>query len=524
MARKATSGDSKRAAPSRKAGRKTAGAHGEAPRPSPAAKVRELIQMDEAIELLKTSRSTFYRWVRTGKIKGMKLGRQWRFYREDIERFLKGEGPRIELAADIRPLVRKLSERVKELGGREISQPEATEVQRAVHLTIYLGVLMRASDIHIAPHVKEKLDGAVAVLRYRVDGMLYPVAEIDMRLFPAIVEQWKSMAACNVQESAKPQDGRIMVEVAEKRLDIRVSFLPASLGESVTLRILDRDVVGLLNFDRFAYAPRDKEKLLGAIEARWGLVIIAGPTGCGKTTALYACLNHLAGPSRKTMTVEDPVEVLLPWVVQSPLNPGQGVTFPIAVRGMLRSDPDIMMIGELRDAQTLAMAQQCALTGHNVLTTLHADESARALTRMVQMGESPFVIADATKLVVAQRLVRKLCPACAVPQTPTRSHLERAEELARAGGLDWDAIPKKFRAPKGCTKCSGTGFRGRNAIAEALEVTPEIGSALMRDASVEDLRNIAVGQGMTTMAADGIRRAAAGETTLGEVQRVLALR
>ena len=483
----------------------------------------ELLGMDQAIARVKTSRATFYRWLREGRIKGMKLGRQWRFYKEDIERFLKGQAPQIDLPADIAPLIRTLSKRVKEFRARDISQPNATKVERAVTLMIQLGVLMRASDIHITPHIMEGKLQSVAVLRYRVDGALHRVAEIDIRLLPAVVQQWKTMAACNVHECVKPQDGRIMLDLAEKQIDLRVSFFPAALGESLTARILDRDIGGLLKLDRIDFAPRDREKLLHAIESPWGLVVITGPTGCGKTTVLYACLNHVACAERKVMSVEDPVEVFLPWVVQTQLSPTQGVTFSSAVRSMLRSDPDVIMIGEVRDRETLALSLQSALTGHIVLTTLHADESARALKRMVEIGEAPFVVAEATKLIIAQRLVRKLCADCAVTQHPPEDLPARAEALARAGGLDWDSLPKTFRAAVGCPKCGKTGFRGRNVIAEALEVTPEIGAALRRGASVEELRTIAVGQGMTTMAADGVRRAAAGETTLQEVQRVLAV-
>jgi len=482
----------------------------------------QLLTMEQAIALLKTSRPTFYRWVRQGKIAGTKLGRQWRFHRGDIERFLAGQEPRIELRADLSPLIENLRRRVEALGAKDVSSPADGDVLRAVSLMIRLGVAMRASDIHIEPFRRAGREGMVGVLRYRVDGVLHPVAEIDARLLPALDEQWKTMAHCDVHEKVRPQDGRIEVRLDDtgQVVDLRVCFVPAVLGPSLTVRVLDANAARL-EMDRLGYAPRDKERLLRWLRAPWGAILITGPTGCGKTTALYACLNHLTTPERKVMSVEDPVEFLLPGVVQVAVRLQSGVTFATAVRSFLRSDPDVIMVGEVRDFESLQLVHQAALTGHLVLTTLHADEAARALVRMVEIGSDPFLVADSTKLIVAQRLIRKLCPECSVEAQPLASHLEQAANLARAGGLDWAALPKAFRAPRGCPKCHQTGFRGRDVAAEALEVTPEIGAALRRGASIDELRTIAIGQGMTTMAADGLRRAAAGDTSLEEVLRVL---
>ncbi|HUT36947.1 MAG TPA: ATPase, T2SS/T4P/T4SS family [Planctomycetota bacterium] len=482
----------------------------------------QLLTMRQAIELLKTSRPTFYRWVRQGRIVGTKLGRQWRFRRADVERFLAGQEPRIELRADLSPLIENLRRRVEALGAKDVAPPDATDIVHAVSLMIRLGVAMQASDIHIEPSRRAGREGTVGVLRYRVDGVLHPVAEIDARLLPALDEQWKTMANCDVHEKVRPQDGRIEVRLADtgQVVDLRVCFVPAVLGPSLTVRVLDASAVRL-ELDRLGYAPRDKERLLRALRAPWGTLLITGPTGCGKTTVLYACLNHLVSPERKLMAVEDPVEFLLPGVVQVAVRPQAGVTFATAVRSFLRSAPNVIMVGEVRDLASLQLVHQAALTGHLVLTTLHADEAARALVRMVEIGSDPFLVADSTKLIIAQRLIRKLCPECSVEAQPLASHLEQAATLARAGGLDWAALPKAFRAPRGCAKCHQTGFRGREVIAEALEVTPEIGAALRRGASLDELRTIAIGQGMTTMAADGIRRAAEGATSLEEVLRVL---
>lgn len=485
---------------------------------------REIIDMNQAMEILKTTRPTFSRWLRAGKVKGFKVGRQWRFYRDDVERFMKGEEPQFELTADLTPLVETLAKRLRELGAGTSPPADASEVQYAVDLMVQLAGALRASDIHLAPHFKEG-GSTIAVLRYRVDGVLQPTAEIDIRLLRPLVEEWKKRAACNVQERLKPQDGRTLAEIGEtgKKLDLRVCFLPTNLGESLTARILDSDAIRL-TLDQIDYSARDKEKLREWLHAPWGTVIVTGPTGSGKTTALYSCINELAKPELKIVSIEDPIEFYLPWVVQTQIRPSAGVTFPVALRAVLRSDPDVVLFGEIRDLESLTISQQCTLAGHLVLTTIHADEATRALMRLVEMGSEPFLVGDATKLIVAQRLVRILCRHCSKECEPSENDLRLAERLARTGGVDWTALKKEFRAPVGCPKCGNSGYRGRNVIAEALEVTPEIQDALKRSASVDELRTIAVGQGMVTMAAHGVQRAAGGSTSLDEVIRVLAVR
>ena len=422
---------------------------------------------------------------------------------------------------DIQPLISKLREHAEQFGIKETPKSD-DELLQAITLMLHLAVKMRSSDIHLAPHIKEGGLDKIAVLRYRIDGVLHTIADIDVRLLPAIVEKWKSLAGCDVLEKKKTQDGHILLEIDNKQIELRVSFLPTSLGESLTARILDQ--VTQVKLEDHDYAPHDKEKLLRAIKSPYGMIIISGPTGSGKTTTLYACLNHVSSLKLKIMTVEDPVEYYFPWIVQVPVNLDAGVTFPIAVRSILRSDPDVIGIGEIRDPETLELAQQCALTGHLVITLLHADETARALKRMVGMGADPFTIGESTKLIVCQRLVRRLCQSCSEEHTPSEDDLARAEELARANGLDWNQLQKTFRKPVGCTECGKTGYRGRNVIAETLEITPEIISALGQNASVEELRSIAIKQGMTTIAADGLRRASMGIIPLSEVFRVFALR
>jgi type IV pilus assembly protein PilB len=480
--------------------------------------------MAEAVAMLRSTRPTFYRWVRTGKVKGMKVGRQWRFRREDIERFLRGEGPRAELPADITPLIGALAAELRNTGDAA-PEPEVDPLESVVKLMIRLGSRVRASDIHITTHPVRDATEPVTLLRYRIDGVLQKPWTIDRRLLPGIIEQWKRVAACDVHEKALPQDGRIQVRTPRsdgslKTLDLRVSFLPGVLGESLTVRVLDPEAV-MLSLDRIPFADADRARLRQALRAPYGMVLVTGPTGCGKTTTLYAALNDVARPELKTVTVEDPVEYLLPWVNQIQVNPRKGLTFAAAVRAVLRSDPDIILVGEMRDPDSLHVVQQAVLTGHVVLSTLHTEDAVTALQRLLDMGSHPFLVADTVRLVLAQRLVRRLCRDCSVAAELTGEQAAVAEELVTGTGTRTMPAAAGYRKAVGCPKCAMTGYRGRTVIAETLAMTPEIGRALRHSAGWEEVRTIAIGQGMTPLAADGLRRAAAGETTVNEVVSAL---
>lgn len=474
-----------------------------------------VLTMDEVIAMLKTTRPTFYRWVRSGKLRGAKIGRQWRFAREDVDRFLNGQEPQIDLPADIDPLIGELKSRLKGLGVRNGGPEAKGKAARAVDLMVRLGLAMNASDIHIDPQA----DGVH--LRLRVDGALHLVAKFDSRLLPAVAECWKAMAAMDVREKSVPQDGRIVVSVDGKDTDLRVCCVPAYLGESVVARILHPEHV-MLDLDRLTYAPHDRQRIDKWLAAPWGIILITGPTGCGKTTTLYSCLLKVADSRTKVVSIEDPVEYVLPGLTQIQVNPKAGLTFERAMRAVFRNDPDVVMLGEVPNVEAMHLCFQTALTGHLVLTTLHADEAAAALRRMIDLGCEPFLVADAAKLIIAQRLVRRLCPDCSVESAPSPEHLARAEKLARTGGIGWDALPRKYRKAVGCSACGNLGYRSRTMIAETLEMSPEIASALRRKATTEEIRAIAVGQGMTTMAADGIRRAAEGQLSLAEVLSTVA--
>ena len=476
----------------------------------------ELLDMEQAIAVLKTTRPTFYRWLRAGKLKGSKIGRQWRFQREDIDRFLKGQEPQIDLPADITPLLQALHQRLQELGVQE-QEPQENEVARAVRAIIQLAAKMRASDLHIEPQPDGK-----ATLRYRLNGALQSIVEIDLRLLPAIIQHWKTLAACNVRETARPQEGRIRAEVAGVgRLELRVMLLPTALGESLSAVLLD-PAVARLDLQQLGYSQGVLERLNRRLN-HWGTIVFTGPSGCGKTSALYACLHKIAASPDKTkiITVEYEPEYLLAGTTQVPVRTELGMNMGSVLRSVLRSGPDVIMVGEIPDAETLALALQAGMTGHRVLISLHTSEAATALQRMMDAGANSMTMTDSTKLIIGQRLVRTLCPKCMISAAPSGTCLNQTRTLARLSGLAWDDLPTGFREPAGCKECNHTGFVGRTVIAEALEMTPRIATAVARGASGADLRAIAVSEGMVALAADGLRCAAEGKTSLAEIIRTV---
>lgn len=483
--------------------------------PAPATPVTDLLDMEQAIGMLKTSQPTFYRWVKTGKIKGTKVGRQWRFRREELERFLKGEAQTVTLPVSIQPLVDALAEFAHKAGVTLPKHTDENEVLNVVSAILFIAHAIRASDIHFIP-TNQTAGTPVVQLRIRVDGTLQTAATFDIRLLPAVVERLKIMTTCSVHETRKPQDGRIQVKLAGETVDIRVSFMPAILGEAVTLRILNQKVASL-TLDQLQLPDSIQGKVAKALEATHGVVITSGPTGSGKTTLLYACLMRVARPEKKVITIEDPVEYLLPNVQHTRIAPAEGVTFTTALRSTLRSDPDVIMVGELRDTESLRIIQQAALTGHLVLTTLHASDAVGALRRMLDLGSEPFLIGDTTNLIVSQRLIRKLCVHCARPASPAPDLLAQAKTVIRQDGMDDKSLGSSFHEPVGCPKCNGTGFRGRTAVIEALAMSPEIAAAIRQHAAPEAIRAIAIRQGMVPMAVMGIQLAATGGVSLNEV-------
>jgi type IV pilus assembly protein PilB len=371
------------------------------------------------------------------------------------------------------------------------------------------GVRQGASDIHIEPY-KHDFE-----IRYRIDGDMHVIKTLPRASLPATIGRIKIMAEMDIAERRLPQDGRIALKVGGKGVDLRVSSLPTQFGERLVLRVLDRSA-SQRTLDELGFAPSNRQRFDELIRHPHGIVLVTGPTGSGKTTTLYAALNALRSPSTNILTCEDPVEYELDRVGQSNINPKAGLTFAMQLKAILRQDPDVILVGEIRDAETAEIAFRAALTGHLVLSTLHCNEAVAAPTRLIEMGVPPFLISAALIGVVAQRLVKRLCPDCRreVSLTPDRQEYLRAIS-GRAPKTD------TMFAPVGCEACNQTGMRGRFGVHEVLALNERMQTAIVREENTRVLRDLATEAGMTYMFHDGVEKAIQGLTTLEEVQRKL---
>ncbi len=380
-------------------------------------------------------------------------------------------------------------------------------VIRAVNRLIADAVDARASDIHIEP-----TDDRLAI-RYRMDGVLQDRPALPAAMRAPLVSRIKVMAGLNIAERRLPQDGRLRLAVRGHEIDLRVATAPSIHGESVVLRVLDRSNLAL-DFATLGFDSALAEGFRRALHRPHGIVLVTGPTGSGKTTTLYAALAELNERGRKLLTVEDPIEYRLPGVIQTQVNPGIGFTFSSALRSFLRQDPDVMMVGEIRDGETAQIAVQAALTGHVILSTLHTNTAVGAIGRLLDMGVEPFLLGSVLNGVLAQRLVRRLCGIC---RKPSEADLEAAMTLASNEGM---VSPEHLFRGAGCDACGGSGYKGRVALHELLVVTDTIGRMILRNADGHELVDEARKAGMHSLLADGIAKAASGETSLAEVLRV----
>jgi general secretion pathway protein E len=379
-------------------------------------------------------------------------------------------------------------------------------VVRLVNLLIESALTADASDIHIEP-----FEDSLRV-RYRIDGLLYDQEAPPRRLQAALTSRIKIMAELNIAERRLPQDGRIRVTApGGRRVDIRVSTVPTIHGESIVMRLLDRSSV-FLPFDRLGFSPKTAQAFQTLIHRPHGIVLVTGPTGSGKTTTLYAALDKINRPDLKIITVEDPVEYQLKGVNQIPVRPKIGLSFASGLRHIVRQDPDVIMVGEIRDLETAEIAIQAALTGHLVFSTLHTNDAPGAVTRLQDMGCEPYLVSSVLNGVLAQRLVRRICPACRAPDHPDPA------ELLALGVTDATGV-ELFRG-KGCDDCRGTGYRGRTGIYELFRITEEARSLVVRKAPGGEIRRYAVAQGMVTLREDAWAKACAGLTTVEEILRV----
>jgi len=484
------------------------------------------LSFEEAASALRVSRSTLTRWIGEGRVKGFKMGRRWRFSRAELEKFSHMAHPSAgdvklgELAPVVAALERHRAGAPEvELPAVATGYPATAEEEALVTLLrsmIAPAIAARASDIHLDAYRQD------TPVRFRLDGVLHQVAAVPRSAHRAIVACIKYHADMAPDQEQVPQDGRFRVTAGGIEYDLRVATMPSVFGESVVMRLLPRtDELLSLDDPRLAMNEADLARYTRALRQPCGLLVVAGPTGSGKTTLLYAGLRCVANPELKILTVEDPVECAFPWVTQTAVNVKAGLTYEAAVRAMMRHDPDVIMVGNLRTPAAAEAAAQAAVTGHLVLSQLHAANAARAVVRLLDLGVEPFVLSESLICVVSLRLARRVCSECAQPDHPAFDLLSPLAERARAGGYQLPDDPQ-FTIGAGCDRCRGTGYHRRMGIYEVMEVNEEIQRLIAsRDhASAEQIQQAAVRNGMTTLAADALRKAAEGITSVAEAARV----
>jgi len=404
---------------------------------------------------------------------------------------------------------RDVLKEVGEMPGREdlLDVDSRAPVIKLVNLMLFEAVKMLASDVHIQPY-EDRL-----VVRLRIDGVLFDQFDLPTALLDEIVSRIKVLGKMNIAEKRLPQDGRATAQVGDRAIDLRISTVPTSFGERVVIRLLDKSV-RLYTLSELGMAEESRQAFLDLIHIEHGLVLVTGPTGSGKSTTLYAALQEINTDQRNVMTLEDPIEYQLPGISQMQVSEKKGMTFAKGLRSVLRQDPDIIMVGEIRDHDTAVMAIQSALTGHLVFSTLHTNDAPSAVTRLLDLGIEPYLVASSVVGVIAQRLVRRVCPSC------SQAHIPEASELARLGlELDPDLI-KGMRIGKGCSDCRHTGYRGREGIFEMMRNTDSIRLLIQDRANASQIKSEAIRQGMHTLREEGIQKVLKGRSTVDEIVRV----
>ncbi len=431
--------------------------------------------------------------------------------------------PVVATAADVEQAIQKfagMDGQVEALASQASEQLEGDDEQleaaleeapivKLVQAIMTQAVGDRASDVHIEPSERD------VRVRFRVDGVLHDVMHSPKNIQGGLISRLKVMADLNIAEKRVPQDGRISMRVGGRTLDLRVATLPTVYGEKIVIRVLDKSQA-LLRLEDLGFSDDAYKRFSVSFNKPYGAILVTGPTGSGKSTTMYATLNILNQEDRNIITVEDPVEYRLDGVNQMQVNPKAGLTFASALRSILRADPDIVLIGEIRDTETATIAIEAALTGHLVLSSLHTNDAASAISRLVEMEVETFLVASAIDCVVAQRLFRVLCERCKEGYKPEHA------ELVAAGYPEWliPEIDTLFR-PNGCSACSTTGYRGRAGLYEVMPMTEEIQRLTVDRASADDLRKTAIEQGMMTLRDDGLEKARMGRTSIGEIARVV---
>ena len=416
------------------------------------------------------------------------------------------------LDQQVEELAEEVASGTDDLSGAKATDEEEDEapIVKLVTAIMSQAVGDRASDIHIEPTEKD------VRIRFRVDGVLHEVMRSPKRIQGGLVSRLKVMSDMDLAEKRIPQDGRIAIRVQGKALDLRVVTLPTVHGEKVVMRILDMSSA-LMRLEDLGFLDSQFRRYESAYRKPYGAILVTGPTGAGKSTTLYATLNILNNPDRNIITVEDPVEYRLRGINQVQVHNQAGLTFSIALRSILRNSPDIILVGEIRDRETAMIAVESALTGHLVLSSLHTNDAPSAITRLVEMGVEPFLVASSIDCVVAQRLARRLCPKCKESYEPDQAAL-------KAVGYpedQWPDIKELFR-PNGCGACSHTGYRGRMGVYEVMLMSEEIERLAVEHAPAEEIKRVAEDQGMLTLRQDGLEKVRSGETSIEDVLRVVA--
>ncbi|MDR2081411.1 MAG: GspE/PulE family protein [Campylobacteraceae bacterium] len=410
---------------------------------------------------------------------------------------------KIELSESINGIINEIR---REITTSAADNPqESSGILKLIEAILKTSILSRASDIHIEPTEKN------CMVRSRIDGMLTETFLFERDIYPPLSSRIKLLSNMDIAEKRKPQDGRFSAKILSKEYDFRISALPTLFGESIVLRILDKSKI-MIKLENLGMHPVNYEKFSRAMRVPYGIILVTGPTGSGKSTTLYAALNAIKNVETKIITVEDPVEYQLNLVQQVHVNEKANLTFASALRSILRQDPDIIMIGEIRDQETLRIAVQAALTGHLVFSTLHTNDAISAVTRVIDMGIEPYLISGALIAIEAQRLVRKLCPNCKTKINIPTNMLNKIKSF----------IPENYTFYKavGCEKCSQTGYLGREMISEILPVSEKVASMIAQGATKDDIKRQAYAEGFMDLFKDGIIRAAKGTTSVDEVLRV----
>lgn len=389
--------------------------------------------------------------------------------------------------------------------GLEEAQTADAPVVKLVNSLISDAVAKGASDIHIEPYEKS------VRVRFRIDGQLHEMMAPPFKMKNATISRLKIMAELDIAEKRVPQDGRIKIRMLGKSIDLRVSTLPTIFGEKVVMRILDRSNLQI-DLSKLGFDPGALSRFLNAIESPYGMVLVTGPTGSGKSTTLYSALSRINRPYSNIMTAEDPVEYNLEGINQVNVQEDIGLTFATALKAFLRQDPNIIMVGEVRDLETASIATKAALTGHLVLSTLHTNDAASSINRLIDMGIEPFLVSSSVIMIIAQRLVRRLCPKC---RQPVKMHAEALREL---GITDTPDELSMFEA-KGCMVCNDTGYKGRLGLYEVMEVGPKIREMIVDRASTAEVKKVAIEEGMLTLRLDGLEKFKRGDTSLEEILR-----